>query len=192
MPILLTDKEMKIVSDPEVLLAKNKIIQKVYKLLGDMAEVYKKEVQSASLVTLQASEPKISRGENYKGLPYVILDYPRVFGKTDVFAIRTFFWWGNFFSITLQLSGKYQEDYLPKIKKAIEEKVFEGWFIGSAPTPWEHHFEKDNYVPLMQEEKLFVNLPHLKISKKIPLKKWDEVESFLKENFRFLINILST
>ena len=32
--------------------------------------------------------PKISKGENYKGLPYVMLDYPRCFGKTDIFAIR--------------------------------------------------------------------------------------------------------
>ena len=41
--------------------------------------------------------PKISRGEQYLGLPYVMLDYPRIFSKENVFAIRTFFWWGNYF-----------------------------------------------------------------------------------------------
>ena len=56
--------------------------------------------------------PKISRGENYNGLPYVMLDYPRCFGKEDVFAMRTMFWWGNFFSITWHLKGKYSKEYI--------------------------------------------------------------------------------
>ena len=51
------------------------------------------------------STPKIAKGENYLQLPYVLLDYPRCFDKENIFAIRTMFWWGNFFSITLHLSG---------------------------------------------------------------------------------------
>ena len=32
---------------------------------------------------------------------------PAVFSKENIFAIRTMFWWGNFFSISLHVSGKY-------------------------------------------------------------------------------------
>lgn len=189
----LSDYELKLVSDADILLTKNKIIQKVYELLGGIAEGYKKEFQSAGLNYINETDAKISRGENYKGLPYVILDYPRVFGKENVFAIRTFFWWGNFFSITLQLSGIYKENYSLKIEEAIKEDLFKGWFIGCAPEPWEHHFEKDNYTPIEPTGNTFAsNLSYIKISKKIPLEKWDEVESFFKENFTFLIKILST
>ena len=53
--------------------------------------------------------PKISKGENYRGLPYVMLDYPRLFGREEVLAIRTFFWWGHGFSVTLHLKGGYRE-----------------------------------------------------------------------------------
>ena len=66
------------------------------------------------------SSPKISKGENYKGLPWLVLDYPRYFNKEDIFAIRTLFWWGNFFSITLHISGKYKMRYEKKIIDSFE------------------------------------------------------------------------
>ena len=65
---------------------------------------------------IKTSTPKISKGENYKDLPYVMLDYPRCFQKEKTIAIRTFFWWGNFFSINLQLSGEYKEQALPSLQ----------------------------------------------------------------------------
>lgn len=188
----LSDYEMKLVTDSQILLTKNRIIQKVSKLLGSLAEDYKTILhRDCDAIFLNEKEAKIARGENYKGLPYVIMDYPRLFGKVDVFAIRTFFWWGNFFSITLQLSGTYQDAYFSIIEKAVAKNMFQGWFIGCAPGPWEHHFEKENYTPILPEEKAFSsNLSYLKISKKIPLEKWDEVESFLKENFTLIIKVL--
>src|SRR5437868_6529086 len=121
--------EMKLVTDPEVLLTKNRIIQKVYELFGGLAEDYKDVLKAAGLFTSNEVVAKISRGENYKGLPYVMLDYPRQFAKVEVFAIRSFFWWGNFFSITLQLGGQYQHKYASLVEKAIDKNLFEGWFI---------------------------------------------------------------
>src|SRR4051794_13074066 len=95
----LTTYEMKLVIDPQVLLAKNVIIQKVYHLFGELSETYKKELANAVPGFGSLIDPKTSRGENYRGLPYVILDFPRQFTKVDVLAVRSFFWWGNFFSI---------------------------------------------------------------------------------------------
>ncbi|MEJ7682915.1 MAG: hypothetical protein WKG06_34675, partial [Segetibacter sp.] len=77
-----------------------------------------------------------------------MLDYPRQFGKTDVFAIRSFFWWGNFFSITLQLAGQYHQRYASAIQNAINNNRFEEWHISCAKDQWEHHFESNNYSPL--------------------------------------------
>ena len=187
----LTNYEMKLVIDREVLLTKNRIIQKVYELFGSLSEDYKSRFNIESLFTENETDSKISRGENYKGLPYVILDYPRNFARVDVFAIRTFFWWGNFFSITLQLGGKYQQKYFAAIQKVINQNKFEGWSIGCAANAWEHHFENDNYLPIQKEKDYRLStLPYVKIAKKIPLVKWDEVELFLIENFTFLIKVL--
>jgi hypothetical protein len=192
MATALAEYEMKLVMDAQLLLTKNKVIQKVCELFGGLSEDYRNIIDE-DFSSLNLIAPKISRGENYKGLPYVILDYPRQFGKVDVFAVRTFFWWGNFFSITLQLSGQYKNDYLPRIEKAIEKKIFESWYVGSSDDPWQHHFESDNYQPLQPEKKYdFEEYAYLKIAKKIPLNKWDDAETFFEENFKLLIKILAS
>src|SRR4051794_24734884 len=108
----LSKYEQKLVTDAEILIAKNSIIQKVYALFGKLAEDYRAIMLGTDWTVVNDLHPKISRGENYRGLPYVILDFPRNFGKEDVFAIRSFFWWGNFFSITLQLEGSFFNQYV--------------------------------------------------------------------------------
>ena len=106
----LSKNELELVTSSEVILTKNRIIEKVYLLFGSLSEEYRRLLQAHSsklAPEVFQQSPKISRGEQYLGLPYVMLDYPRIFSKDDVFAIRSFFWWGNHFSIRLQLSGKY-------------------------------------------------------------------------------------
>lgn len=190
---VLTDYEMQLVTNSEVLLTKNRIIKKVYELFGTLCQQYKDVLQSSRFSTLNDIDPKISRGENYQELPYVILDYPRLFSKTDVFAVRTFFWWGNFFSITLQVSGVHQLTYADAIEKAIKAGVFEGWSISCGDDQWQHHFEAENYTAIQSERNYEIaKRPFVKIAKKIPLNKWDEANDFFKESFLFLIKVLSS
>ena len=84
---------------------------------------------------------KISKGENYLGLPYAILDYPAIFKKENVFAIRTMFWWGNFFSITLHISGRkrMREINISKLVENLREKNF---LFCINKKEWEHNFDK--------------------------------------------------
>ena len=46
-----------------------------------------------------------------------MLDYPALFKKDEIFALRTMFWWGNFMSITLLLSGGYKETFATVIEE---------------------------------------------------------------------------
>src|SRR4051812_10400669 len=106
----LSKNELEMVTSSEFILTKNRIVEKVYRLFGLLSEDYKnilQEYATALPAEVFASSPKIYKGENYLNLPYLMMDYPRVFLKDDTFAIRCFFWWGNYFSITLQLSGKF-------------------------------------------------------------------------------------
>ncbi|MEI9808974.1 MAG: hypothetical protein WDO16_14545 [Bacteroidota bacterium] len=73
--------------------------------------------------------PKISKGENYKGLPYLVLDYPRYFEKDNHFAVRSMFWWGNFFSSTLHLSGIYKKKYTSAIEASFTQLQENDFFI---------------------------------------------------------------
>jgi hypothetical protein len=187
----LSAAELELVCDAEVLLTKNRIIQKVYDKFGVLSESYKKEVPDNSLSFTVPDNPKISRGENYNGLPYVMLDYPRLFSRDDTFAIRTFFWWGNFFSITLQLEGSYQNMYCSKLNKAIKEDEFKEWYVAISDDRWQHQFDEHYYIHVEKVNDI-MPLPFIKLAKKIPLNKWDESEKFLLENFRALMKILSS
>jgi hypothetical protein len=192
--IRLSPEEAALVLNPGWILTKNRIITKVKNLLEQIQEEEQNYVVAHSSLPAEVTSipPKISKGENYKGLPYVILDFPRCFNKEDVFAIRTMFWWGHFFSITLQLSGKY---------KSINAQSFDiliknGYFICINDDPWEHHFEAGNYVAVeslspKQFEDIIQSHPFIKLAKKIQLSEWDNVQDDTIETFRQLLSLCS-
>lgn len=190
--VSLSKHELELVSNARILLTKNEIIGKIYDLFGKMAERYVMAATGVLPEEVFVKPPKISRGENYNGLPYVMLDYPRLFLKEDTFAIRTFFWWGNFFSITIQLSGVYQQLLWPAFAVAAEKNLLDGWYIGVNENKWLHDFTNSNYViktgqhlaDAMQQNET------LKIAKNIPLSQWDNVPDFFETNFELLLAII--
>lgn len=198
--VTLSPKELELVNNADWILTKNLIIQKVYDLFGQVAASYQQDVArftAFNATTTFSIAPKISRGEQYQQLPYVMLDFPRFFTEQDVFAIRSFFWWGNHCSIHLVLKGEYLAKYGPSIdryfnlfgKYANETK---DWFIGVGTDPWQHHFEKDNYIPIANwNGETVVKLPFLKLAKKIPLQEWDDIDQFFIVHFNRILSILS-
>ena len=114
--IQLSEDEWQLVMNAGILLTKNRALEKIAMFLGEIGNTAG-TVISPETVALPVSaawkNAKISKGENYQGLPYLVLDYPRFFFRDDVFAIRTMFWWGNYFSITLHLKGIFFEAFRP-------------------------------------------------------------------------------
>lgn len=196
--IRLSEKEKELVLNAEIILTKNAIIGKVKTLLASLQlSVEEMIVQQAHFFPAETllPRPKISRGENYRGLPYLILDYPRCFEKENILAIRTMFWWGNHFSITLHLSGKYKNLYQSKIISAFDTIANEELFIGIHQNQWEHHFENDNYASVkkfMSKEwnDLISQQEFVKLAQKIPLTKWDDVENILLQEYSKLVLLL--
>ncbi len=181
----LTPNELKLVTDPNIIFTKTKIIQSVYELFGNLSNEYQMQINFCNNKILEGENPKISKGENYKGLPYVMLDYPRNFSKEGVFAIRTFFWWGNFFSITVHLSGMYQLLLGNTLMEAIQNEKFPCWYINVSDNEWEHHFEPTNYRIIDPTNPIKIHSKTcIKLAKKIPLEKWEDVYDFLLFNFK--------
>jgi hypothetical protein len=116
--IIFTSYENSIMQDAEFLLSKrvvNAKIEEIWLLL-------KAEIQPLCDAFLQNKNIsgsfgpyKISKGENYKGLPYTVLDYPRHYSKTDIFAYRAMFWWGHGYIFTMLLQGKYLDSFRQNI-----------------------------------------------------------------------------
>jgi hypothetical protein len=192
----LSKNELELVVNSEFILTKNRIIEKVYYMFGLLSEMFKatlNEYAEALPDEVFLSSPKIYRGENYLYLPYVMMDYPRIFLKEDVFAIRSFFWWGNYFSITLQLSGRFLEAFNNNIEMNLKTKAVENYFVCINDSPWQHHFEETNYTPLKEVSSIekILNNKFLKIARKLPLNEWNNASAFFKENYTTLIQLLA-
>jgi hypothetical protein len=189
--IQLSPAEERLVQNADVILTKNRVMEKMKGLL-ESVQARMQETTFSNPYAF-AVPPKISRGENYLGLPYLVLDYPRIFTQDAVFAIRSFFWWGRFFSSTLQLSGHYKEEALPKITSACT--TFSNHHIGVNADPWQHHFESSNYLPItgMEHEslkKLLEQHGHVKLATKLPVEAWQHAETFLFENWKLYLEML--
>ena len=190
----LTEKELLILQDTDFLLTKATVLEKINTLLRQTREELKGCVENSNFSFPDGTDllnGKISKGENYKNLPYMVLDYPALFTTKTVFAYRTMFWWGNFFSATLHLEGialNYYRNYITiNLNKLLEKDVY----IGVGDTPWQYHYEKDNYIPLTENHKYFINnCKFLKLSKKLELKKWNDVPEFSTNFFELILPVL--
>ncbi len=196
--IRLSQVETELVNNAEWILTKNAILEKVKLLLGGVQVRYQQQLEAFPRLPpeIRMSTPKISKGENYRGLPYLVLDYPRCFNREDIFAIRTLFWWGHFFSITLQLSGLYKKMSEEKIIRSLSLLAQQDYFICIADDPWDHHFEEDNYLPLSgfepyEFEKWIRQRSFIKLAVKTALQRWDECEEILPYYFRQMTEIAS-
>ncbi|RYZ28091.1 MAG: hypothetical protein EOO10_10680 [Chitinophagaceae bacterium] len=190
--IRLSPAEAALISDAQVILTKNSIIQKTIALLSDVQEDLQQQANSFNLSN--SPSPKISKGENYLGLPYVILDFPRISKGEDLFFIRSMFWWGNFFSSTLQISGIYKTRFHKQLCDAYPLLVEKRYFIGVNPDPWLHHFGEDNYKPIShfsQEAFAFVleESQHIKIAARWPIQEWDSAANHLSKSWSFLTKL---
>ena len=195
--IRLSSKEMDLVTNADWILTKNAILQKTKGLLEELLQ--KQQIITSSIGSGLPSEviaisPKISRGENYRGLPYLVLDYPRYFDKENVFAIRTMFWWGNFFSSTLHLSGHFKQKEEHRIIAAYSSLADS--FICTGENEWEHHFEKENYLPIGVMEKenfseLVLQKDFIKLAYRVPLQQWDNALPLLEDHFNSWLKLLA-
>ena len=79
--VTLSPKELELVNNADWILTKNHIIGKVYDLFGELANHYRQEFTTYKSFQHEVAfdiPPKISKGEQYEQLPYVMLDFPKI------------------------------------------------------------------------------------------------------------------
>jgi hypothetical protein len=192
--IQLSDAETELICNADLILTKNKALEKIRSLL-EQAQWQMQQYVTAHQLQADAlfqNPPKISRGELYRGLPWMILDYPRIFTREGIFAIRSMFWWGHFFSSTLHISGTYKnETTLSAAHHSLQHH-----YIGVNADPWHHHFEKDNYQPIKKisepewRQQLRAN-EHIKVAAAWPLTNWKTIPDDLFGNWREMLALFS-
>ncbi|MFY0607002.1 MAG: hypothetical protein JXR10_09820 [Cyclobacteriaceae bacterium] len=188
-----TDKELDILCNSTFLLLKNSLSEKIVSLLSEIeSELQPIVLANKSLYPTGTyfKAGKISKGEQYKGLPYFMLDYPRKFTRDEIFAFRTMLWWGHHFSCTLHLQGSILTDNREKLVKNILDD--DQLYFCINQSPWEYDYPLDNYITNSEltSNKLNEQIDQngfIKISRKIPIEAWGEYKSFTKTTLaRFL------
>ena len=187
--------EIELVSSPDIILTKNAILQKIKSFFEEMQmkqqDILKKYSSQLPEEVLKIS-PKISRGENYKGLPWLVLDNPRHFQHNNIFAIRTMFWWGNFFSITLHVSGNNKSDLLKNLTGNVSLLAKNDFYIYNGTKEWEHDIDPGSYkiLSVIKEDdlqKIFSTNNFLKIAAKFSIGSLEAIEDKLLRNYELLV-----
>lgn len=193
--VTLSDAEIGLFCNAELILTKNHILQQTALLLQQVQhEMQRRAEQYWPGESLFEVPPKISRGENYLGLPYLVLDFPRCFGTEHIFAIRSFFWWGRFYSSTLHLSGQYAAQHGGKLLAEYQKLQQGNYYIHTGTDQWAHHFEAGNYQPLRgimpdAYANWLQRQAPIKIAAKWPLEQWHFAANNLLDSWETLLRI---
>jgi hypothetical protein len=195
--IRLSAEEMQLVGNSEWILTKHRIIEKVYVLFGELAtqmQQYLEDKKPQLPPALLQVPPKISKGEQYEALPYVVLDYPRVFSKENVFAVRSFFWWGHYFSITLHLKGAFQQQYFPALAAAIAQKKLEGFYFCGTGNEFSFNLNSKHYTMIHKAgmaNDSSTSQAFKKLSYRVSFDQWEGAGEKLMAAFQQLTDIIT-
>ena len=190
--LTLSADELAMVQDRDIILTKRAVIEKAAILFSsvvpEISGIFNEALRRHNIPV--NALPKISKGENYNGFPYVILDYPALFEKENIFAVRTMFWWGHFISITLHLSGKYKIMFAENSLANTPADLF----IAIGKEEWEHYFDADNYIPALsltgEHEKIIIERDFLKVAMKFDLKDWNMMIKLLPVGYKQINELL--
>ncbi len=193
--IRLSEEEQLLVMNGNWILTKNRVLDQVSTFLASLQEEQSDWIRKqapglpASVLAIPA---KLSKGEQYLGLPYRVLDYPRCFGVVDTFALRTIFWWGHYFTVNLQLAGHWKKETAPSLIAAFTEMQEGNILICTGTDPWQHQLSEDAYRPARamnreEWEKIILEQAFIKLSARQELSDWEQLGERLLADFGRLI-----
>ncbi len=190
--ILFSAREHSLLQDADIILTKRVVIDKVYVLFSEQIPFINDLLRPFTLAQnaeIGGTNPKIYKGENLDGLPYVMMDHPALFSTEHIFAVRTFFWWGRYMAVYVLAKGKYQEYVNVKTSSVIDEAINNSLFFCVNEDPWRHDFEEDNFLPLSKND-FHGNRDFIKLGYKIPFSQNQNYDSALAEAYKAVVSFI--
>jgi hypothetical protein len=177
-----SESELQLAQNKEVILTKMAVIEKVYNQFGALGEIlFEFFKENAGQFQNELSIlPKISRGENYLGFPWVMLDYPRFFEHIKGhFALRNFFWWGHYYLVQLQVSGKYATEVTTQLQNGLFPLKIENFHVwaGYPADPWNYQIPQEGMFELKSGYQIESKNKDavLKIAVQIPINQFEKL-----------------
>ena len=193
------DKESDLLYNTELFPLKRQVNQKIYVLFEQIKMRLKDTEEHKQFIFPPGTDSatgKISQGENYLSFPWVILDFPKLFNKEDIFAFRTLFWYGHYFSFSLVLGGKSADFYLSSIIKNRNFISGRSLYFSTHEDPWQHAITEENSL-LLDEigdnylEKQVQEYGYLKITGRIHSTDSEEIYRKVEELYFSFLKTLS-
>ena len=188
-------EELSLMGNAGVLLMKRQVLQKIRDDFSKLESEFRNILNTSPDLILPEGAllkaGKISRGENYKGLPYLVLDYPRLMTKDEIFNIRLLFWWGHYYSISLHVAGKAWRRHSKSILASLASPDFQNFYIQHEGSPWEHNVSSAFFSKVgnskgaslaLAERADFIRLINI-----LPLNGVEDLQDFAKSSFRLLL-----
>ena len=166
----LTNKEFELILDTEYPLLKKNAIDKIQAQLHELGE----HLIANPLITrlLHAQSYKISKGENYLNLPYLVLDLPKIDGNHFPILCRTMFWWGNYFSfnVFIRKDAYDMDSFGKKLKQCASDNIH----LLISDKIWQQDLDSEDYNQISEWSENIVTEGHyLKLSIKHPIEEID-------------------
>lgn len=171
LPQFFTESELQLLFNKDIFLTKRTATEKLYMLFSELQVAIKDTSTHKSFpfpVGTDFNTGKISKGENYKGYPYIILDFPKLFNKNSVFAFRSMFWFGNSFLFSFVCSGdalhSLQNSFMRNRNQLHKQHIF----FSLHETAWQHELNSTSDI-LMENASENLILQHIRKSNFIKL-----------------------
>ena len=170
-----SSRELKTLKEQEFFRVKHKLTIKISELFNQLKQVIKEDIKHVNFRfpnKVDVISGKISKGERYNQLPYINLDFPKYFSKKDVFVYRSMFWWGNFFSFTIHLQGKFLDRYRTTLASNLKILRNKQIYFCVNTTPWNYTFDPSNYklidkIPAKDLKEMIANRSFIKLSRRV-------------------------
>ena len=178
--INLSPRELRVLGDESFFHTKVEVTHKIYSMFSLLINKIQSSVPHQNFKYPEQTDlslGKISKGENYKSLPYIVVDFPRYFKKPDMLVYRAMLWWGKYFIFTLHLSGSCATEHKAAFLENYTKLNPKNTFFCISKKQWEHAITKRDYkrVDKLTRDEIEACIEangFIKISRKLSLKNY--------------------
>ncbi len=172
-----TSHEMDMLNHVEVFIHKPGIMKKGEQFLNALGDAMIRELSRSSIAfpeTTKLDKTQLARGENNKGFPFLSLDIPQMFTKTEMLTYRTLFWWGHYLGFSLILKGERLPQYTDKLIENKNNPACSDVYLATAPTPWEWSRTDQNFLKVHSAaddelQKIIETVGYIKVIRFFPM-----------------------
>lgn len=190
--ISFNNEDIEILSDKDFLLKKKVLSDEVIRLFKVISEEIKQELlRSSNPIWSSQFAGKISKGQYYKDLPYIVSDYPRRIDDNGICLFRIIFLWGREFSCNFLATGIVFKN----LKNAIENNLMDidqnAYRYSIEGSPWEHSILDVDLKKLnhLKNDKKLNTADFIKISRALTINKYESLHEICIKMFRDIIRL---